>query len=121
MIDATKIEASMRSLDTYAGYLRRLAVIPKDDLLADFTNPTSDESKRKDARGNLGTKDTPVSVNSNPSSFVIAYNVQACVCMFDTGKSVHPNGLPPVVSPGCLLDAELSTSGPLHVPYQISG
>ena len=41
MIDATKIEASMRSLDTYAGYLRRLAVIPKDDLLADFTKTGS--------------------------------------------------------------------------------
>ena len=41
MIDATKIEASMRNLDTYVGYLRRLAVIPKDDLLADFTKTGS--------------------------------------------------------------------------------
>jgi uncharacterized protein YutE (UPF0331/DUF86 family) len=41
VIDATKIEASMRNLDTYLGYLRRLAVVPKDDLLADFTKTGS--------------------------------------------------------------------------------
>src|SRR5208337_3349045 len=46
---------------------------------------------------------------------------QAWVCMLSTGKSVHPNGGPPVVSPGCSLDAELITSGPLQVPYQTAG
>src|SRR6266852_6025056 len=41
--------------------------------------------------------------------------------MLSTGKSVHPKGAPPVVSPGFLLDAEFKTSGPLQVPYQSSG
>src|SRR6266496_325855 len=83
--------------------------------------PSSGESKRNDGSGNFGDREIPDSVNSRPISLLRAYKGQAWVCMLSTGKSVHPNGLPPVVSPGCLLEAAFKTSGPLHVPYQISG
>ena len=41
MIDAVKIEGILRNLDKYVGYLRQLAALPKDDLLADFTKTGS--------------------------------------------------------------------------------
>ena len=41
MIDAAKLEGIVRNLDKYVGYLRRLAAMPKDDLLADFTKTGS--------------------------------------------------------------------------------
>src|SRR5438045_8926877 len=83
--------------------------------------PSNGESKRNDGSGNFGDSDTPDSVNSRPISLLSAYKGHAWLCMFSTGKSVQPNGLPPVVSPGCLLDAPFNTSGPLQVPYQICG
>src|SRR5215467_4066314 len=83
--------------------------------------PSKGDSKRKQASGTFGARITPAWLNSTPISFAIENKGQACVCMFKTGKSVHPNGFPPVVSSGCLLEAEFSTSGPLKVLYQISG
>src|SRR6185503_9428723 len=82
---------------------------------------TSGDSNRNVEIGNAGARAIPVSVNSNPSSLVTEYSGHAWVCMLKTGKSVHPKGLPPVVSPGCLLLAEFRTSGPLQVPYQTCG
>jgi hypothetical protein len=41
VIDAAKLEGILRNLDKYVSYLRRLAAIPKDDLLGDFTKTGS--------------------------------------------------------------------------------
>src|SRR5262249_33501412 len=84
--------------------------------------PNSGESNLNEGRDNVGASAIPDSVNERPISLLSEYNRHACVCILRTGKSGQPKGLAVgVVSPGRLLEAEFRTSGPLQVPYQISG
>src|SRR5207248_1687446 len=114
---ASSTERDSRTLQVF----RTAGLYQPSYPLAVLSKPRSGDSKRKESSGNFGASINPFSVNSKPISLVAEYSEHAWVCMLSTGKSVQPNGLPPVVSPGCLLNAEFRTSGPLQVPYQTCG